>query len=116
MTINKNAKTSAGFKYAFNGLRVFFKTQLNAKIHLIAAVIVIACGFYYQISKTDWIALTFAIGLVLTTEALNTAIEFLTDKVSPEYSEEAKKVKDVAAGAVLISAITAVIIGLIVFL
>lgn len=72
-------------------------------------------GIYFDITRTEWIALVFACGLVLITEAVNTAIEIDIDLTSPEYHPYAKDTKDVAAGAVLLSAITASIVGILVF-
>lgn len=102
--------------FAIEGIIVFFKTQHNAWIHIVAAAIVVALGFILKINNTEWCLLSVAIVLVMLTEMLNTAVEFLTDMISPSYNPLAKKVKDVAAGAVLFAAIAAVIIGAIVFL
>lgn len=102
--------------YALEGVVVFFKTQHNALIQTIFAVAAIILGCIWEISATEWCFLIFAIALVFITEMLNTAIEFLTDLASPNIHPQAKKVKDVAAGAVLVAAITAAIIGLIIFL
>lgn len=114
-------KFSAGararsFRYAFNGLKLFFTTQHNSWIHLLAGFSVIAAGFFFGISKTEWLFVVVAISLVMITEMLNTAIEFLVDFVSSEYNELAGKVKDLAAGAVLFAALMAVVIGAMVFL
>jgi diacylglycerol kinase (ATP) len=104
------------FGYAFEGIAVFFRSQHNAWIHIFAAGIVIASGFTLKVNATDWCWLIFAMAMVIITEMLNTAIEFLTDIASPEIHPLAKKVKDVSAGAVLLAAIASVLIGLIVFL
>ena len=104
------------FTYAFQGIKTFFQTQHNAWIHILATVIVIVLGNIVSLSNAEWCWIMLAIALVFITEMLNTAIEFLTDLVSPEYHPLAKKTKDVAAGAVLVSAIFAVFIGLIVFM
>lgn len=103
------------FRYAFKGLRLFFSTQHNAWIHLFAAFSVIAAGFFFTITKTEWLFVVLAIALVIITEMLNTSIEFLVDLVSPEYNELAGKIKDLAAGAVLFAAIIAAVIGVLVF-
>lgn len=102
------------FSYAFNGLKISLK-QRNMKIHITCAVLVIALGFYFKITTTEWCILLLCIGAVLTLEIINTAIEYLVDLVSPNYNELAGKVKDLAAGAVLIVAIIAAIIGCLVF-
>ena len=104
------------FVYAFEGVMYFIKHEAQALIHLIAIVAVIGAGYWFNISLTEWIAVIFAIGIVVSAEMLNTAIEKLTDMVSPQINEQAKIVKDLAAGAVLIASLTAFIIGIIVFL
>lgn len=104
------------FRYALKGLIVFFATQNNAFVHSIALIVVIVFGIYFELSTYEWMSLTFAIGLVFTAEIMNTAIEFLTDMVSPNQNEYAGKVKDIAAAAVLVASITALVIGAIVFI
>ncbi len=121
MTHKKHKKFSVkkrllSFKYAFRGIGFMIQTQHNARIHLIATIIVIFLGVTLKVSLTEWCLLIFAIGIVLSSELFNTSIEFLTDLLSPEYQKKAGTVKDIAAGAVLISAIASAIIGLIVFL
>lgn len=106
----------ASFEYAFRGLLLLTETQPNARIHLGITVLVTAAGIALGISQFDWMCVILAIGFVWTAEALNTAIEFLTDRVSPEWSQEAARVKDVAAAAVLLSAITAAGVGCCIFL
>ena len=104
------------FKFAFAGIRDLFKTEPNAIIHLIAAIIAIALGFFFSISKTEWCFVIFSIAIVLSAEAFNTAIEHLTNLVSPDFNELAGKTKDVAAAAVLFVAFGAAAIGLLIFL
>lgn len=104
------------FSYAIKGLQTTVKYEHNTWIHLFATVMVIVFGFVYELTTFEWCWITLAIGLVVVTEILNTAIEHLTDLVSPEFHPLAKKTKDAAAGAVLIASIIAVIIGLLVFL
>lgn len=108
-------KRARSFRYAFRGIGTALKNEHNTWIHLTVTGIVIILGILFSLSPLKWGLIAFATGLVWTSELLNTAIEYLTDLVSPEYNETACKVKDVAAGAVLISAITAVVIGLLVF-
>ncbi|MFY9311038.1 MAG: diacylglycerol kinase family protein [Bacteroidia bacterium] len=118
MSSNKPFKIHSrikSFGFAFEGIATFFKTQHNAWIHTVAAMTVIALGFYFNVNTTEWCFLILAIALVMLAEMLNTAIEFLTDLASPEFHPLAKKVKDVAAGAVLFAAFAAVIIGILVF-
>lgn len=103
------------FNYSIQGIITFFKNEHNARIHAIAAVAVIVLGFYMQLTRSEWCWIVLAIGLVILTEMLNTAIEYLTDLVSPEIHPLAKKTKDVASGAVLIAALVAFMIGLLIF-
>jgi len=109
-------KRRNSFKYAFNGFKVLFREEHNVRIHAVVAVIVVVTGFWLNISAMEWVILCFAIGFVIVTEILNSAIENLSDFVSPEYNRYIKKAKDLGAAAVLASSIVAVIIGLIVFL
>ncbi len=101
---------------ALRGLYVFWKVTINFRIQLVFAFLVVLCGFYFNVSVLEWLALVFSIGLVLVTEALNTAIEIDIDLTSPEYHPFARDTKDVSAGAVLLSSIVATIIGLIIFI
>ncbi len=103
------------FLYAFKGLALFFNSQLHAKIHSLAAAFVILLGWLFQLFWYEWALLVVAIGLVFLAETFNTAIEFLVNFVSPDDNEQAGKVKDLAAGAVLLAALTAFIIGLLIF-
>lgn len=106
----------SSFRCAFKGLSDLIRHQPNARIHLLAAVIVVVLGFYCHISRMEWVALSICITLVLALEALNTALEYLTDLVSPEFHPLAGKVKDVAAAAVLLVAVGAVVVGLLIFI
>lgn len=110
------SKRLKSFSYAFNGLRTVIKEEHNLRIHLIVSSIVIVCGFIFQISIIEWILLCFAIGFVISIEILNSAIENLADFVSPEYHNLIKKVKDISATAVLVSTISSVVIGILIFL
>ncbi len=110
------AKRIKSFTYAFNGLRVLFREEHNARIHLFAAVCVIVAGILLKLSPMEWAAVVFAIGLVFGGEIFNSAIEDLADVVCPERDERIKKVKDLSAAAVLVAAITALVIGLFVFI
>lgn len=105
-----------GFGYAFKGLFYACKTQLNFRVHLFCAAVAIALGWYLKLSTTEWLWIALCIGMVLLTELINTAIELLVDLVSPEYNENAGRVKDMCAATVLITAITALAIGVIIFL
>lgn len=104
------------FKYAFQGLFDLFSSQPNARIHLIIGIIVLILGYFLSLTYTEWILVTLAIASVLAAESFNTAIEYLTDLVSPNHHPLAGKVKDLSAAAVLITATGAALIGLIIFL
>lgn len=105
----------ASFKYAFNGIAKSFLIESKIRFHSLAAAVVIIAGFILDITYTEWALLVFAIGMVFTAEMINTGIEKIVDLVSPQKHPLAGLIKDLAAGAVLISAITAAIIGLLVF-
>ncbi len=104
------------FIHAWHGVAETARKQHNFRIHLAATAIVIAFGSFIGLSTTEWLAITLSIGFVLSLEMVNTAVEYLVDLISPEYHLIAGKAKDVAAGAVLVAASTAWIIGLIVFI
>ncbi len=104
------------FGYAFSGLVYAFKTQFNFKFHITAMFTIGIAGWYLNLAANEWRWLIAASGLVLIAELFNTAIEVLVDLVSPSYHEKAKAVKDVAAAAVLLAAVTAIAIGLLIFI
>ena len=103
------------FRCAIRGLRVMIVSQHNAWIHALATIIVLLVSVYFRLTRAEWCWIIVAIISVWTAEALNTAFEFLTDVASPEFHPLAEKAKDVAAGAVLITAIGSALIGLIIF-
>ena len=104
------------FRYAIAGIVSMVGSQANVKLHLLAAVLVIVAGCYFDLSLTEWCLVALAIASVLAVEGFNTALEHLTDLVSPEQHPLAGKAKDVAAGAVLLAALGAAAVGLLVFL
>lgn len=108
-------KRAKSFTHAGRGILIFFKATHNAWIHLGICILVVILGFYFQITVTEWMMLVFASGFVFVSEAFNTAIEIDIDLTSPEYHPYARDTKDIAAGAVLLSAITASIIGVLIF-
>lgn len=103
------------FGYAFQGIWAVIRRERNIKIHLTITAMVIAAGIIFHISVTEWIVCMILFALVLSLEMVNTAVEACVDLASPEKRPLAKLAKDAAAGAVLISAIFAAIIGLIIF-
>ena len=104
------------FGFAFKGLAHFYKHEQKALIHSVIAIFVVISGIFMKISTTEWFAVTFAITLVISLEIVNTAIEKIVDLVSPNHHKLAGQAKDLAAGAVLCSAIGAATIGCIVFI
>ncbi len=103
------------FRFAFRGVGTMLATQHNAWIHTAAVVVVVTAGLGFGVARLEWLAITLAIVAVLTAEALNTAFEALCDVASPEFHPLVERAKDVAAGAVLISAIGAVVVAALIF-
>ncbi|QFZ53433.1 diacylglycerol kinase family protein [Oceanihabitans sp. IOP_32] len=101
--------------YAFKGAMLLLKTESSIKVQFFLGVLVTIAGFYYRISMTEWMVQCLAIGLVMSVEGLNTAIEKIADFVHPEYHEKIGLIKDIAAGAVFIAGIFAVIIGILIY-
>ena len=104
------------FGYAFQGIFNTIRTERNIKIHCAAAVLVTVFGIWLKISKTEWMICFILFGLVLALELVNTAIEATVDLCTEERRPLAKKAKDAAAGAVLIAAVFAAIIGVMIFI
>ncbi len=107
---------SAAFIHAVNGLVHFFSTERNSKIHAAAAMVVLLSGFIFHISPVEWCCILICIGLVLMAEMMNTAIENICNLIEPNYNKNIKQIKDMAAGAVFISSMISIIIGLIIFI
>ena len=103
------------FYHAMRGIVHMVRCQHNAWIHAAATLVVLSAGFLLRISPSDWCWIVLAIAIVWTAEALNTAFEFLADVASPEFHPLVRDAKDVAAGAVLLTAVAGVVIGAIVF-
>jgi diacylglycerol kinase (ATP) len=103
------------FGFAFSGVVFMLRTQHNAWLHLVATIAVVTVAAVLRISASDWRWIVVAIFLVWSAEAFNTAVEYVCDVVSPGYNVVVKHTKDVAAGAVLLSAISAACIGLLTF-
>lgn len=103
------------FYYAFQGIKVNILTERNLAIHFLVMLLVIVCGFVFKISVTEWLICILLFGFVITLELMNTAIETAIDICMPEINPKAKLAKDTSAGAVLVVAIVAVVIGTIIF-
>ncbi|KEK26231.1 diacylglycerol kinase family protein [Bacillus gaemokensis] len=112
----KKGKLIHSFGYAIAGIYFCLRHERNMKIHFLAAVIVICCGLYFHVTTMEWLILFLTIGIVISLEMVNTAIEKTVDLVTVEFQPFAKIAKDVAAGAVLLFTVIAVIIGAIIFL
>jgi diacylglycerol kinase len=104
------------FVNGFAGLAQTFRSEQNLRIHVAIAVLVIAAGFFFGLTATEWIAITFCIGLVISAECMNSALERLADRVSLERHPLIKQAKDASAAAVLVLAIMSATVGVIVFL
>lgn len=124
MTVRSNDKKSKvldkkrlidSFRYASYGIVEAYKGEQNLRIHTVVAVLVIICGFVFQISYVEWLICLVLIGLVLMSEFFNTAIEYVVDLASPDIHPLAKLAKDTASAGVLMMAIISAIIGLIIF-
>lgn len=103
------------FKYAFNGLKILLKEEHNARVHLLAAILVVILSILLHISSVEWLAIVLSIGFVIALEIINSAIENIADFISPQKDERIKKIKDLAAAGVLTAAFSAVFIALIIF-
>lgn len=104
------------FEYAFQGIATSFQAERNMKIHIVAIIVVILAGILLKISQVEWIICTILFAIVIAAELFNTAIETVVDMITEEKNEKAKIAKDVAAGAVLVVAIGAAIVGFIIFI
>lgn len=104
------------FRYAFHGIYLLIRYEHNAWIHCFAALLAVGLGFFLHLAVWEWVAVVVSIGMVLAAEAVNSSIEALADLVSPGYNEAIKRTKDLAAGAVLLLAIAAAVVGCLIYL
>jgi diacylglycerol kinase len=104
------------FKYAFRGIWTLLSTQMNARIHLAALVVVVVAGLIVGLGLGEWALVAIAVSMVFAAEAMNSALEFLADHTAPEWHDKVQKAKDLAAGAVLLTAAGALAVGILVFL
>lgn len=109
-------KQLLSFKYAWNGIVYFLRYGYNARIQLVAAILAIGMGCLLNLARGEWIAIILCCVMVLSLEMINTSIEKICDLVTTEYNPVVKVIKDVAAGAVLLSAVASLVIGIIIFL
>ncbi|SDW59026.1 diacylglycerol kinase family protein [Flavobacterium degerlachei] len=102
--------------YAFKGALKLITTEHSVMVQFSIGILLTIAGFYFGITPTEWLFQTMAIGLVMSIEGLNTAVEKVADFIHPNYDERIGFIKDIAAGAVFFAAITAIIIGLIIYI
>lgn len=103
------------FRYAARGIAAMLRSEPNARIHAVAALLAIGAGFAFQIERGEWLAVVLAIGAVFSAEGFNSAFEALCDVASPGRDSRVERAKDVAAGAVLLAALAALAVGIVVF-
>ena len=108
-------KLLKSFGYAFKGMWYVLQSEQNMRIHALAVIVVTITGLYLGLSSIEWSLIALSIGAVLTAEMFNTAIEKLVDIVSPQYNDKAGQIKDIAAGAVLLTAIVAAVVAIYIF-
>jgi diacylglycerol kinase (ATP) len=108
-------KMLRSFRYAFAGILTLLREENNARFHALSTLMVLILGFYYGVSRQEWMALVFAIVSVWAAEAFNTSIEGLCNKWGKEQDEGIRKIKDLAAAAVLLSALGAGTVGVLIF-
>lgn len=104
------------FRFAFRGINTLIREEHNARIHLAATIAVVIAAALFRIAPMEWVAVIICIASVWALESVNSAVEALADKVSPEYSPLIRKAKDTASAAVLIAAIASVVIAAIIFI
>src|SRR5690606_5259123 len=109
-------KRLKGCGYAFKGALLLLRHEASIQVQTVIAIIMTVAGFYFEISNTEWMLQILAIGLVMSIEGMNTAAEEIADFVHPDFHNQIGFMKDVAAGAVFFAAITAVIIGCIIYI
>jgi diacylglycerol kinase len=110
----KHRKQSVG--YAFAGFKVLWKSEINFRTHVIISLLVFCLGFIFKLNNLEWIGIVFCVGMVISAEAFNSAIEHLCDLTSNEIMPEIKIIKDISAFAVLFLAIISSVVGIIIFL
>ncbi|NER13949.1 diacylglycerol kinase family protein [Leptobacterium flavescens] len=102
--------------YAFKGAVLLITTEASIKVQVFMSILVTLAGFYFNISSTEWLIQILTIGLIMSVEGVNTAIEKMADFIHPDFNDKIGFIKDIAAGAVFISAIVAVIVACIIYL
>ena len=103
-------------RYALNGIRIAWQEEFSFKVQIFATILVLLLGWFFKISTTEWLVIVLLVGLVLSAEAFNTALEELCDKFKSDPDPHIAKIKDLAAGAVLIASLAALVVGVIIFI
>jgi diacylglycerol kinase len=103
------------FDFAFNGLKLLLKNEHNARVHFLATIMVCLLGWFFNVNLYEWISLSIVMAMVWMAEIFNTALEEICNFISEEKNPKIKIIKDLAAGGVLVSAVCALIVGLIIF-
>lgn len=109
-------KKIPGFRYALNGIRIAWREEFNFKVQVILGLLALALAWFFRVSPIEWIAIIFLIGFVLSAEAFNTALEEFCDMVKNDPDPHIAKIKDLAAAAVFIASVTALVVGVIIFI
>lgn len=109
-------KRAKAFVYAWQGLRTLVKEEHNARLHMVVAFIAIVAGILLRISGLEWCLIAICIGMVISAEAMNSAVEALADRLSGDYDPLIGKAKDYGAAAVILLAVVSVVVGMIIFI
>ncbi|WML40598.1 diacylglycerol kinase family protein [Neobacillus sp. OS1-2] len=112
---DKSSTFISSFSYALSGILMALKTERNMRFHFISSILVLGMSSYFSITKVEWIFILFIIGGMFALELMNSAIERVVDLVTLDYHPLAKQAKDLAAGAVLLYAALAIVVGIIIF-
>ncbi len=108
-------KRLQSFQHAWNGLRILWREEPNARIHFVAAMVAFSGAWWLHISAMEWVCIVLCVGMVFSLELVNSALENLADHVTAEQHPTIKRVKDLAAAAVLVAAIVAVVVAVVIF-
>ncbi|MGX1901011.1 undecaprenol kinase [Thermolongibacillus altinsuensis] len=114
--MRKRERLRKSFSHAWSGVKAAIQAERNMRIHVLMAAIVVIAAIIFKISKIEWLILLITIGIVLSLEMINTAIERVVDLATDEYHPLAKAAKDIAAGAVFLFAFISIIIGVVIFI
>ena len=114
--MNKAIRLIKSFSYAFKGLIKVFREENNFRIQTFVGFLIIIFAYYLKINRFEWLSLIIVIGLVMLTETLNSAVERVSDVLKPRINTYVKEIKDIMAAAVMLSAIIAILVGIIIFL